>query len=869
MDSHIDNREPVPTEGEPTWGQTWSLLHMLARRKPGRQREPRRSRMQDLDTHEGNEYPVLALPETVVFPNLVTPLFLGRDRTSMAVEAAEASETPLLVVGVREQAAELDQDSLDLADLFQIGTAVEIGRVLRMPDGSTTVLVQGIERVRLVELVDTQPYLRVRGVPLYEDERHDLASEALMRAVLALFEKVVSLNPNLPDDSFVAAMNEKEPGGLADLLAHVLDLEAGVRQELLETLDPHLRLQRLSIILGQELDVLELEDRIQNQVQQEVDKSQREYYLREQMRAIQTELGEVDQEQRELIELREKIGAARLPEVVRAKAEKELGKLSAMPPASPETTVVRNYLDWLLDLPWYTATEDNLDVKAAAQVLERNHYGLPRVKDRILEHIAVRKLAQDKMKSPILCFVGPPGTGKTSLGKSIAEALGRKFVRLSLGGVRDEAEIRGHRRTYIGSLPGRIIQTMHSAGAMNPLFMLDEIDKLGIDFRGDPASALLEVLDPEQNHAFSDHYLEVPYDLSRVMFITTANMLDPIPPALRDRLEVIDFPGYTEEEKLAIARQFLIPRQLESHGLKSEQIQFSVAALRTMVREYTYEAGVRNLERAIANVCRKIARRVAEGRRAPHRITPSLVTEFLGPPEFTEWLALETDEIGVVNGLAWSEAGGDVMQVEVSVMEGKGSLTLTGQIGEVMQESAQAALTYARAHAREFGYPDLDFDKVDIHIHVPEAAIPKDGPSAGVTIATSLISALSERPVRHDVAMTGELTLRGRVLPIGGLKEKLLAAHRLHIKTVLIPKRNERDLIDVPRDVQRHIKLVLIERVEEILPYALLERAPEPPKPKRPRRSRRKESPVPSNGAGEGEAAERPAIGVATAAGAG
>ncbi len=861
LDRRMDDREAPGIDDQPGWGHNWSLVQMLARRKPGRQREARRPRVQDVDTHEGNEYPVLALPETVVFPNMVTPLFLGRDRTSLAVEAAESTESPLLVVGVREHASELEPEALELADLYQIGTAVEIGRVLRMPDGSTTVLVQGIERVRLTELIDTSPYLRVRGAPIYEDERHDMASEALMRAVLALFEKVVSLNPNLPDDSFVAAMNEKDPGGLADLLAHVLDVEPNIRQELLETLDPHLRLQRLSIILGQELDVLELEDRIQNQVQQEVDKSQREYYLREQMRAIQTELGEVDEEQRELVELREKIAAARLPESVRTKAEKELGKLAAMPPASPETTVVRNYLDWLLDLPWYTATEDNLDVKAAAQMLEHNHYGLPRVKERILEHIAVRKLAQDKMKSPILCFVGPPGTGKTSLGKSIAEALGRKFVRLSLGGVRDEAEIRGHRRTYIGSLPGRIIQTMHSAGAVNPLFMLDEIDKLGIDFRGDPASALLEVLDPEQNHAFSDHYLEVPYDLSRVMFITTANLLDPIPPALRDRLEVIDFPGYTEEEKLAIARQFLIPRQLESHGLTEEHIQFSVAALRTMVREYTYEAGVRNLERAIANVCRKVARRVAEGRKAPHRITPATVTDFLGPPEFTEWLALETDEIGVVNGLAWSEAGGDVMQVEVSVMEGKGSLTLTGQIGEIMQESAQAALTYARAHAREFGYGDLDFDKVDIHIHVPEGAIPKDGPSAGVTICTSLISALSGCPVRHDVAMTGELTLRGRVLPIGGLKEKLLAAHRLHIKTVLIPKRNERDLMDVPRDVQRQLKLVLIEKVDEILPHALLAPPEAPPKPKRPPRPRKKVTPPPENGADRGPEA----AGVATA----
>ena len=458
----------------------------------------------------------------------------------------------------------------------------------------------------------------------------------------------------------------------------------------------------------------------------------------------------------------------------------------------------------------------------------------------------MRKLAQEKMKSPILCFVGPPGTGKTSLGKSIAEALGRKFVRLSLGGVHDEAEIRGHRRTYIGSLPGRILQTMHTAGTLNPLFMLDEIDKLGIDFRGDPSSALLEVLDPEQNHAFSDHYLEVPYDLSKVMFITTANYLDPVPPALRDRLEVIEFPGYIEEEKVAIARQFLIPRQLEAHGLQPSRIQFSKAALQEIIREYTFEAGVRNFERSIANICRKIARKVAEDKPAPQRITPGTVIKFLGPPQFTEWLANETDEIGVANGLAWTEAGGDVMQIEVSVMDGKGALTLTGQLGEVMQEGAQAALTYARSHARELGLGDLDFDKVDLHIHVPEAAIPKDGPSAGVTMATALISALSGRPIRHDLAMTGEITLRGRVLPIGGLKEKLMAAHRMHMKTVLIPKRNEKDLVDVPREVQRELNLVLVDRMDEILTRALLEAAPVPNlKPRKPRASRKKAAETP------------------------
>ena len=751
-------------------------------------------------------------------------------------------QRPLLVVAQRDP--ELTDPTL--SDLYAVGTSVDIGRVLRMPDGSTTMLVQGIERVRIVELIDTEPYLRVRGVPLYEDERHDMASEALMRAVLALFEKVVSLNPNLPEDAYVAALNEKEPGSLADLMAHILDLELAQRQELLETLDANVRLQKLSIILGQELDVLELEDRIQNQVQSELDKSQREYYLREQLRAIQTELGEGDETQRELGELKEKLAKAGLPEAVRAKVEKEIGKLAAMPPASPEMAIVRNYVDTILDLPWQATTEDNLDVSRAAKILEENHYGLPKVKERILEHIAVRKLAQEKMKSPILCFVGPPGTGKTSLGKSIAEALGRKFVRLSLGGVHDEAEIRGHRRTYIGSLPGRILQTMHTAGTVNPLFMLDEIDKLGIDFRGDPSSALLEVLDPEQNHAFSDHYLEVPYDLSKVMFITTANYLDPVPPALRDRLEVIEFPGYIEEEKVAIARQFLIPRQLEAHGLQPSQIQFSKAALQEIIREYTFEAGVRNLERSIANICRKIARKVAEDKPAPQRITPGTVIKFLGPPQFTEWLANETDEIGVANGLAWTEAGGDVMQIEVSVMDGKGALTLTGQLGEVMQEGAQAALTYARSHARELGLGDLDFDKVDLHIHVPEAAIPKDGPSAGVTMATALISALSGRPIRHDLAMTGEITLRGRVLPIGGLKEKLMAAHRMHMKTVLIPKRNEKDLVDVPREVQRELNLVLVDRMDEILTRALLEAAPVPnPKPRKPRASRKKAAETP------------------------
>jgi ATP-dependent Lon protease len=803
------------------------MLRLLARGKRLRKSESHRQDLQDTDRLGGNEYPVLPTPDSVIFPNLVSPLFIGRERSVRAVEAAEVLEVPLLVVAQRDPQV----TKPGISDLYSVGTAAEVGRVLRLPDGSTTVLVQGIERVRILDIIDTEPYLRVLGVPLYEDERHDMSGEALMRAVLALFEKVVDLNPNMPEDAYVAAMNEQEPGGLADVVAHVLEVDLSKRQELLETLDANARLQKLSNILGQELDVLELESRIQSQVQQEVDKSQREYYLREQMRAIKTELGEEDEAKRELTELKERLVASGMPEEVRLKADKELARLAAMPIASPEVTVVRNYLDWLLELTWQTETQDNLDIARAAQILQRNHYGLPKIKERILEHIAVRKLAPDKMRSPILCFVGPPGTGKTSLGKSIAEALGRKFVRVSLGGVRDEAEIRGHRRTYIGSMPGRVIQTMRTAGTLNPLFMLDEIDKLGTDFRGDPSSALLEVLDPEQNYAFSDHYLEVPYNLSKVMFITTANILDPVPPALRDRMEVIEFPGYIEEEKLAIAEQFLIPRQLEAHGLprsgtgekgQPNQVQFTTAALRVMIREYTYEAGVRNLERCIANVCRKAARRVAEAKPSPHRITPGMLVKFLGPPQYSEWLANESDEIGVANGLAWTEAGGDVMQVEVSVMDGKGSLTLTGQLGEVMQESAQAALTYTRTRAREFGLGGLDFDKVDLHIHVPEGGIPKDGPSAGVTMAAALISALSGRPIRHDVAMTGEITLRGRILPVGGLKEKLMAAHRMHLKTVMIPRRNYKDLADVPRNVQRDLNLMLVDRMEEILARALI-----------------------------------------------
>ncbi len=771
------------------------------------------------------DYPLLPLRDTVVFPHMMTPLVVGRDRSIKAVEAAIGSDNLMVVVAQRDP--EIREPGLE--DLYEIGVEMVVGRILRMPDGTTNILGQGRRRVQIQGLNQTWPYIRATVQPLVEDHPVTRETEALVRAVLALFEKVVQLSRTLPEDAYVAAMNISEPGPLADLLASFLELEVPERQEMLEILDPAERLKRLSIHLANELDMLELEYQIHDQVQREVDRTQREFFLREQMRAIQSELGESDIHLAEVQELEEKIAATELPEEVRAKANKELARLKAMSPAAPEIGIIRTYLDWLVELPWAEATDDNLDIAQVAEALDANHYGLPKAKERILEYLAVRKLAAGRpaTRSPILCFVGPPGTGKTSLGRSIAEALGRKFVRVSLGGIRDEAEIRGHRRTYIGALPGRIIQTMRTAGTVNPLFMLDEIDKVGMDFRGDPSAALLEVLDPEQNYAFSDHYLDLPYDLSKVMFITTANVLDPIPPALRDRMEVIEFPGYIEEEKLAIARQFLIPRQLAENGLdgSEHELSFSDQALRVIVRDYTYEAGVRNLEREIANVCRKVARRVAEGKSAPRHVTVQSLPKYLGPPRFLRDQGDRADEVGLALGIAWTAAGGDLLPVEVSLMDGKGALMLTGQLGEVMQESAQAALSYARSHARDLGIGEVNFDKLDIHIHVPEGAIPKDGPSAGITMATALISALIERPVHGDVGMTGEITLRGRVLPIGGLKEKVLAAHRAGLKTVLLPSQNKKDMVEIPRRVKRDLKFIFVDRMEEVLPVALLPEA--------------------------------------------
>jgi ATP-dependent Lon protease len=764
------------------------------------------------------ELPLVPVRDTVLFPHIMNPLVVGRDRSIRAVEAAMASNQRIVVFTQRDP--EVADPGLD--DLYSIGTEMTIGRMLRMPDGTTSVIGQGSARVKLIDVIQSEPYLRARVMPIYEPTDKPLATEALMRAVLALFEKAVHLSPTISDDAYVAAINADAPGWLADLTASTLNLDLAKRQELLETLDPTTRLQKISILLAKELDVLELQSKIHNQVQEEVDKTQREYYLREQMRVIQSELGEVDTQTREINELKEKVAQAGMPAEAREKAEHEIERLTQMPSAAPEVAIIRTFLDWLVVLPWSKATVDSLDIPAAAALLDRQHYGLKKAKERILEYIAVRKLAAEKMRSPILCFVGPPGTGKTSMGRSIAQALGRTFVRISLGGIHDEAEIRGHRRTYIGALPGRIVQTMKRAATVNPVFMLDEVDKIGMDFRGDPSAALLEVLDPEQNHAFSDHYVDIPYDLSKVMFITTANILDPIPPALRDRMEVIEFPGYIEEEKIAIAKQFLIPRQEEEHGLGTLP-RFSDESLKSLIREYTYEAGVRNMDREIANICRKVARMVAEGKRSPTVVTQESLFKYLGPTRFTYGVAEEKDEIGVATGVSVSEAGGDTMAIEVTLMRGKGGLMLTGQLGDVMQESAQAALSYARTHSRELSLK-VNFDKLDIHIHVPEGAIPKDGPSAGITIATALISALSHCAVRKDVAMTGEITLRGRILPIGGLREKILAAHRAGLKTMLIPKKNEKDLVDVPKRVQREMRFVFVERMDQVLPIALTQK---------------------------------------------
>lgn len=762
--------------------------------------------------------PFLPLRDVVLFPQMVMPLFIGRQRSLAAIEAARAKGETVIV------ATQRDTEVLDPAadDLFTIGTEMEIGRVLRMPDDSTSIWAQGQARVEIVGFTQWDPYVRVNVRLVQEPDGWEANTEALMRSILSLFENISELNTSIPEDAFTFAYNIDEPGWLADFVASTLNMSVLERQEMLETFDPMARLHKMNGLLAKELDVLQLENEIHSQVQQEVDKAHREHFLREQMRVIQGELGEMDVFTQELSELQEMVDKRPFPPDVRLKAEKELSRLRAMPPMSPEIGIIQSYLDWLLNLPWSERSADNLDVLHAAEVLDNEHYGLERVKDRILEYMAVRQIAPDSLRSPILCFVGPPGTGKTSIGRSIASALGREFVRMSLGGVRDEAAIRGHRRTYIGALPGRVIQAMRNVGTNNPVMMLDEIDKLTQDFHGDPASALLEVLDPEQNSSFNDHYLDVDYDLSSVVFITTANYLDGIPHALLDRMEVIEFSGYLEEEKLGISRQFLVPKQLAEHGIDKYPITVPDEGILALIRQYTREAGVRNLEREIANVCRKLARAVAEKRPFPPQITAEQVRELLGPPRFTEDMLPDEDEEGIVVGAAWTMAGGTLLFIEVNLMPGKGNLMLTGQLGEVMQESAQAALTYTRSQAEALGIEPSRFETTDIHIHLPEGAVPKDGPSAGVALATALISAFTGRKVRRDVAVTGEITLRGRVLPVGGIREKALAARRAGVRAFVMPRKNENDLELIPDELRQDLNIVLVDRVTEVLPLLLI-----------------------------------------------
>jgi ATP-dependent Lon protease len=769
-----------------------------------------------------SELPILPLRDTVLFPNSFMPLAVAREASVRLIDEAMSGAKLIGVFTQRDASVEEPSQR----DLHVVGTASHVHKMFKLPDGSLRLIVQGLSRLTLEEITSTRPYLRGRVAPAPEslDEDQRLEIDALLRNIKTSFQQVVSLSPLLSDDLQTLAANISEPGRLSDFIASSLTtITTNVKQEVLEKLDVRERMDALNRILIKELEVLELGSKIQSQVQSEVGRNQREYFLREQLKAIQKELGEGDDQTKDIEELQEKVDAAGMPEAVRKEALRELDRLARMPVAAAEYTVSRTYMDWLVTLPWQKRTEEVIDLPKTKDVLDADHSGLEKAKDRILEYLAVRKL-NPEVKGPILCFAGPPGVGKTSLAKSIARSLGRKFVRVSLGGMRDEAEIRGHRRTYIGALPGQIIQGLRRAESRNPVFILDEIDKLGADFRGDPASALLEVLDPEQNNSFRDHYLDVPFDLSEVLFITTANVLHPVPPALRDRMEVLEIPGYTEEEKLAIARDHLVQKQITNHGLTPEQLVITDDALSTVIRGYTREAGVRNLEREIGALCRKAARRRAEGDEAPLTITSAVVMDMLGAPTFLdEEIEERTKDPGVAIGLAWTPAGGDVLLVEASRMPGTGLLTLTGQLGDVMKESARAALSWFRAHAAAYGADPDFFKNAEIHLHVPSGAIPKDGPSAGVTIATSLASELTRRPVRGDIAMTGEVTLSGRVLPVGGIKEKVLAARRVGIREVILPKQNEKNVNeDLSEELKRDLTIHYVQTVDEVLLLALL-----------------------------------------------
>jgi len=780
--------------------------------------------MADLDIKEERDIeipeslPVLPVRDIVIFPYMILPLFVGRDMSVKAIERAMEGDKLILLVSQKD----VNVESPSKEDLYSVGTVGTILRMLKLPDGRLKILVQGLTKARVTEYSQLEPYYvgEIEKVVDKEQPELSLEVEALMRNVKELVDKSLALGKSFLPDIIVLIENIEEPGRLADLVASNLGLKADQAQELLEQTEPVDRLKKISEILNREVELLLVQQKIQSDVKGEIDKTQREYFLREQLKAIQKELGEIDEKTEEILELRKKITEARMPEKVEKEAIKQINRLEKMHQDSAEAGTIRTYIDWLVEIPWSKSTKDNLDLKKAKKVLDQDHYDLEKIKERILEYLGVRKL-KEKMKGPILCFVGPPGVGKTSLGKSIARALGREFHRMSLGGMRDEAEIRGHRRTYVGAMPGRIIQGIKTAGKNNPVFMLDEVDKIGMDFRGDPASALLEVLDPEQNFAFADHYLGVPFDLSKVMFITTANLMDPIPSPLRDRMEVLYLSGYTAEEKIGIAKNYLIPKQLNEHGVTEKNIVINDSALLQVITHYTREAGVRNLEREIANLCRKVARKIAEGQVRKYTITSSNLSKYLGVPKYLPEEEIKKDEVGVSTGLAWTESGGDIIYIESTIMKGKGALTLTGQLGDVMKESAHAALSYIRSRAKALGISNSVFSNNDIHIHVPAGGIPKDGPSAGITMATSIASAFTGRAVYKSIAMTGEVTLRGRVLPIGGLKEKSLAAKRMGINTVIIPKRNEKDLEDIPKYIRKDMQFIPVETMDDVLKNAL------------------------------------------------
>jgi ATP-dependent Lon protease len=768
--------------------------------------------------------PIVPLRDVVVFPHMMMPFVIGRPSSTRALEHAQAKDKRIFLAAQHD--ASTDEPKPD--DIYTMGCVANVVQSLKLPDGNIKVLVEGVERARAVEWKEDKGFYRVvvKVLPRQKEMPPDI--EETMSRTVSLFEQYVKLSNNLHYDAMIAAVRVDDPGRLADTIAAHLLVGVDEKQNLLEIVSPVERLNRIAGILEIEVDKLQVDRRIQSRVKKQMEKAQKEYYLNEKMKAIQKELGRKDDKGNEIDDLKKKIEQAKMPKDVEEKAVQELKRLEAMPPMSAEATVSRNYLDWLIAVPWYKKSRESRDLKRAEEILHADHYGLEKIKDRILEFLAVRALVK-KPKATILTLSGPPGVGKTSLAKSIAKAMNRKFVRLSLGGVRDEAEIRGHRRTYIGAFPGQIIQMMKKATTMNPVFLLDEVDKMSMDFRGDPSAALLEVLDPEQNHTFLDHYLDVEYDLSSVMFICTANVLHTIPQALRDRMEVLQLAGYTEQEKTEIGKRFLIPKAIEGTGLDAKNVSFTDEAVQTIIQRYTREAGVRNLERELNSICRKVARKVVvEGKTTQESITPEKVTEYLGVPRFRPSMAEEKEEIGVATGLAWTEVGGEILVTEATLMPGRGHLTLTGKLGDVMQESAQAAMSWVRSKADEFGIPK-DFNKrTDVHIHVPEGAIPKDGPSAGITLATALVSALARVPVRTDVAMTGEITLRGKVLPIGGVKEKVLAAHRAGIKTIIMPRDNEKDLADIPKNVLDALNIYLVGNMDEVLKTALAGPLPAP-----------------------------------------